>query len=76
MIDIKCTNCGKKLGEADIKDGHVLIKCKCGTINSFAALPGDKKVDNADSFTDRLKFEKKFELPPNEKRERLGLIKK
>lgn len=31
MNDIKCGNCGKKIGEEDIQGGEVRIKCpKCG----------------------------------------------
>lgn len=33
LIPILCSNCGKKLGEVNMKDGVVSIKCKCGTLN-------------------------------------------
>ena len=31
--NIQCANCGKKLAEAEIKEGYVSIKCKCGATN-------------------------------------------
>ena len=37
MTEIKCSNCGKKLAEANIKQGELRIKCKCGTVNIVAA---------------------------------------
>lgn len=37
MSEIKCCNCGKKLGEASIQQGELRIKCKCGTVNIVSA---------------------------------------
>lgn len=34
-----CSNCGKKIGEVSMKDGKVVIKCKCGTINTVETKP-------------------------------------
>ncbi len=40
MITISCNNCKKKLAEADIQRGTVIIKCgKCGIITEYAILP-------------------------------------
>ena len=30
-----CVNCGKKLAEANISEGKLAIKCKCGTVNTI-----------------------------------------
>lgn len=35
--DIRCFKCGAKLAEANISEGFVSIKCKCGTINRVSA---------------------------------------
>jgi phage FluMu protein Com len=44
MTEIKCTNCGKKLAEANVQQGELRIKCKCGTVNIVkAVLEGDKE---------------------------------
>lgn len=37
MTEIKCSSCGKKLAEANIRQGELRIKCKCGTLNIVAA---------------------------------------
>jgi len=35
MISVKCTSCGKVLFEAELKEGTVMKKCKCGVMNTF-----------------------------------------
>ena len=35
---IRCTNCGRVLFEAEIKDGIVVKKCKCGVINTIISV--------------------------------------
>lgn len=32
---LKCCACGKKIGEGEINDGYVSIKCKCGAITTI-----------------------------------------
>jgi phage FluMu protein Com len=37
---IKCTNCGKKIGEVKMRDGRLEIVCpKCGVLNIQEARP-------------------------------------
>ena len=61
MNDIKCMNCGKKIGEEDIQGGEVRIKCpKCGQttviISKLHAFPVKEE-----SYTEKVdkKIEKK-----------------
>ncbi len=35
LTPIKCSRCGKKLGEAKLIDGIISIKCKCGVLNTI-----------------------------------------
>jgi len=40
MITVTCDNCGKKVCEADMKDGTVRIKCqKCGSVKEYSIKP-------------------------------------
>lgn len=50
MTEIKCTNCGKKLGEAKIQDGELQIKCKCGTVNTVKVEPENRFI----AYTERV----------------------
>jgi phage FluMu protein Com len=45
--DIRCISCGKKLAEAEIKDGFVNIQCKCGVANLITASPEKKERERA-----------------------------
>ena len=35
MTTVTCDDCGKKLCEADIQQGEIRIKCKCGKTNTY-----------------------------------------
>jgi phage FluMu protein Com len=35
--DIRCCKCNAKLAEAEIENGWVSIKCKCGVVNLVTA---------------------------------------
>lgn len=37
--DINCSKCGKKIGEGEIIDGYIAIKCKCGVVNTIKNKP-------------------------------------
>jgi phage FluMu protein Com len=50
MTEIKCTNCGKKLAEANVQQGELRIKCKCGTVNIVKAETEPK----TESYTERV----------------------
>ncbi len=40
LVSIHCESCGKKIGEVNIKDGVVSIKCnKCGHLNIHETKP-------------------------------------
>lgn len=40
MNTVTCDNCGKKICEADLKDGTVRIKCqKCGVVKEYSVRP-------------------------------------
>lgn len=42
IVDIRCTGCGRFLGKGDIKQGVVLIYCKCGQFTTVMG-EGDEK---------------------------------
>jgi len=49
LIPLKCSNCGKKIGEVKMKDGIVAIVCsKCGVLNIQEAKP-DKSSQTANN---------------------------
>lgn len=45
--DIKCCACGRKLAEAQITNGWVNIRCKCGVDNVISATTEKKEVTQA-----------------------------
>jgi hypothetical protein len=45
--DIKCCACGKKLAEAQITNGWVNIRCKCGANNLITVTPEKKEERQA-----------------------------
>lgn len=60
---LKCSACGKKLGEGVINDGKLSLKCKCGTITTIEkSLPrqeAEKKYIQNRPYQDRLNLQKK-----------------
>lgn len=37
LTTVRCTSCGRVLFEAEIKDGIVVKKCKCGVTNTIVS---------------------------------------
>lgn len=55
--EIRCCSCGKLLAVAQVQEGWVSIKCKCGVNNKVIANPEKKEIAPG---------------PSNEKREYAG----
>lgn len=37
LSEQRCSNCNALLAKASLQNGKVVIKCKCGTVNTFEA---------------------------------------
>jgi len=44
-----CVSCGSRLFDAHIVEGVIEIKCKCGILNTFSAMPVNIKPDRQKS---------------------------